>query len=69
MANWEIDPFARGAYSYVTVGGSEAFTDLARPIQNTLFFAGEATVGGFTGTVANALESGQRAAAVLLSSR
>lgn len=39
---------------------------LARPIGSTLFFAGEATNGGQTGTVAGAIESGRRAAKELL---
>ncbi len=61
--DWERDPFARGAYSYVTVGGSEAAAMLARPLRRTLFFAGEAveTEGG-TGTVDGAISSGRRAA-------
>ena len=61
--DWEHDPFARGAYSYVTVGGSEATATLARPLRSTLFFAGEAveTEGG-TGTVDGAISSGRRAA-------
>ena len=61
--NWNTDPFFRGAYSYVTVGGSDARRMLASPLQNTLFFAGEATdTSGEGGTVAGALHSGARAA-------
>jgi monoamine oxidase len=61
--DWQEDPFARGAYSYVLVGGSEARAALARPIGTTLFFAGEATdAGGEAGTVTGALQSGLRAA-------
>lgn len=61
--DWQADPFARGAYSYVAVGGSEARAALARPIEATLFFAGEATdTGGEAGTVTGALQSGLRAA-------
>jgi hypothetical protein len=41
--DWEHDPFARGAYSYQTVDGSSAPAMLARPLRQTLFFAGEAT--------------------------
>src|SRR5262245_56597761 len=41
--DWLRDPFARGAYSYVRVGGTRAMARLAEPIQRTLFFAGEAT--------------------------
>jgi monoamine oxidase len=61
--DWQEDPFARGAYSYVAVGGSEARSALGRPIGHSLYFAGEATDNaGEAGTVAGALESGLRAA-------
>lgn len=60
--DWQADPFSRGAYSYAGVGGSGAHAQLARPVKGTLFFAGEATSGDQTGTVAGAIESGQRAA-------
>jgi monoamine oxidase len=61
--DWQQDPFARGAYSYVTVGADEARRLLATPIANTLFFAGEATdTQGETATVTGALQSGMRAA-------
>ena len=61
--NWLEDPFARGAYSYAGVGGSDAGTELAVPIDGTLFFAGEATESdGQNGTVHGAIASGRRAA-------
>ena len=61
--HWQQDPFARGAYSYVTAGGHGARHALARPLQDTLFFAGEAADdAGEHGTVAGALQSGERAA-------
>lgn len=63
MHNWERDPFARGAYSYALVGGSGAARKLARPIEQTLFFAGEATdTEGRSGTVEGAIATGRRAA-------
>lgn len=61
--DWQRDPFSRGAYSYAGVGGAGAHKELAKPLQSTLFFAGEATNGEQTGTVAGAIVSGQRAAA------
>lgn len=65
--DWEQDPFARGAYSYVRVGGGSAQHDLGAPVENTLFFAGEATdVRGHNGTVHGALASAQRAVQELL---
>jgi monoamine oxidase len=61
--DWSRDPFARGAYSYALVGGSDAATTLARPVRGTLFFAGEATdADGRTGTVHGAIATGYRAA-------
>jgi monoamine oxidase len=63
MHDWESDPFARGAYSYVTAGGADARAILATPLDDALFFAGEATsLDGQGGTVNGALESGERAA-------
>src|SRR5262249_5125629 len=50
--DWQSDPFSLGAYSYVKVGGADAPRQLGQPIDNTLFFAGEATdLSGHTGTV------------------
>ena len=61
--NWQRDPFARGAYSYVAVGGIRAREVLAAPLGGTLFFAGEATdTTGDAATVTGALRSGSRAA-------
>ena len=64
--DWRRDAFARGAYSYVRVGGEGAREDLAAPIGDTLFFAGEATDTEESGTVAGALRSGERAAQQLV---
>jgi monoamine oxidase len=61
--NWHSDPFAAGAYTYIPVGGNDAQVELARPIQGTLYFAGEATnTEGHQGTVHGAIASGLRAA-------
>jgi len=63
MHDWNLDPFARGAYSYITVGGRNARGALGAPVDDTLFFAGEATsTDGQGGTVNGALETGERAA-------
>jgi monoamine oxidase len=64
--DWHRDPFARGAYSYVLVGGEGAREQLAEPIAETLFFAGEATDTEEAGTVAGGLRSGARAARRIL---
>jgi monoamine oxidase len=64
--DWQADPFARGGYSYVGVGGSGAREQLAAPLEDTLFFAGEATDTEQSGTVGGALASGLRAAKEIL---
>lgn len=60
--DWQADPFSRGVYSYGMVGSDGAQETLAAPIDGTLFFAGEATAAGQTGTVHGAIASGHRAA-------
>ena len=67
LHDWQSDPFARGAYSYVAVGGHGARKALAAPVQDTLYFAGEAAdFEGEHGTVAGALRSGITAARRLM---
>lgn len=61
--NWSTDPYARGGYSYVCAGGLATPAALAEPVDDTLFFAGEATnQQGHTGTVHGALQTGYHAA-------
>lgn len=67
--DWQSDPFSRCAYSYAAVGGSGAHAELARPLQGTLYFAGEATSGDETGTVAGAISSGLNAARAICMKR
>ena len=64
--NWLTDPWSRGAYSYIRVGGSGAPARLARPIDDTLYFAGEHVSAGRNGTVEGAITSGYRAARQIL---
>jgi len=65
--DWQNDPYTRGAYTYVNAGGEGAREQLAEPLDDTLFFAGEATdYAGESGTVAAALGSGLRAAREVL---
>jgi monoamine oxidase len=67
LHDWQSDRYARGAYSYLMVGGEGARELLAAPLQDTLYFAGEATdCAGECGTVAGALQSGVRAAREIL---
>ncbi|MEZ5380657.1 MAG: FAD-dependent oxidoreductase [Microthrixaceae bacterium] len=61
--NWSQDPWAHGSYSYLPVGASPRLrTNLARPIDNRLFFAGEATDSDNPSTVHGANASGLRTA-------
>ena len=69
IQDWAQDPFARGGYSYVLVDGESGRAELASPLAQTLFFAGEATEAEEPGTVAGALRSGQRAAREILGVR
>jgi monoamine oxidase len=67
--DWQTDPFSRGAYSYGKVGSDGAFEALASPLNDTLFFGGEATdTSGHNGTVHGAIASGHRAAREILGS-
>jgi monoamine oxidase len=59
--DWQHDPFTLGAYSFAAAGCDDGPKRLAQPVQNTLFFAGEATADDL-GTVHGALASGVRAA-------
>lgn len=65
--DWQTDPFSRGAYSYGKVGADGAQQAIAAPLENTLFFAGEATdTAGHNGTVHAAIATGYRAAREIL---
>lgn len=64
--DYAADPFAYGAYSYTRVGGLGAAEQLAQPLRDTLFLAGEATDRDYEGSVAGALASGKRAAQQVL---
>lgn len=63
VADWGLEPFSLGAYSYPRVGALDAPAVLAEPVASTLFFCGEATCGDVhPATVHGAIESGRRAA-------
>ena len=61
---WPEDPFARGAYSFLPTGVDPIEREvLAQPVDDVLFFAGEATHWkGESATVHGAIETGYRAA-------
>ncbi len=64
---WAADPFALGSYSYLAVGASsDDRRALAEPVDEQLFFAGEATSAAYAATVHGALLSGRRAADEIL---
>lgn len=68
--DWDSDPFSRGAYTYVKIGGEGSQKTLGAPLENKLFFAGEATdISGNNGTVHGAIASGKRAAKEILAAR
>ncbi|MBD0254608.1 MAG: FAD-dependent oxidoreductase [Cytophagales bacterium] len=70
VANWPADPYARGAYSYATVHGEAARATLAAPVDDTLFFAGEALYQGpAVGTVEAALATGMRVVEEMLGAK
>lgn len=63
---WAEDPFARGSYSFPKPGWTEANRKaLSTPVDDLLFFAGEAT-SNYPGTVHGAYLSGERAAKQIL---
>lgn len=65
--NWQQQPFSLGAYSYDTIHTAAARRRLRRPLENTLFFAGEALYEGASpGTVEAALSSGRETARLLM---
>ena len=60
IIDWTSDPFAGGAYAYRSVGAKGALAIVANPVEDTLYFAGEAYHDGAAmGTVEAALESSE----------
>jgi monoamine oxidase len=61
--DWHADPCALGAYSYVPAGSLTAREELAKPVDETIYFGGEATeLDGHSATVHGAIASGFRVA-------
>lgn len=66
-SRWARDEFARGATSFIAVGADPADREaLAAPVEDRLFFAGEATSGIRPGTLRGAQASGDRAGVEVL---
>ncbi|GEC14842.1 flavin monoamine oxidase family protein [Nitrobacter winogradskyi] len=68
-SRWANDPFAQGAYSHALPGRACARAILAAPVDDRLFFAGEATSPNFFSTAHGARDSGERAAREALAAR
>lgn len=66
--DWQNDPYSCGAYGYAGVNGGSARRQLAEPVEQTLFFAGEALDEEESSSVGGALNSGRAAAERLLAS-
>ncbi|MFN3891718.1 MAG: flavin monoamine oxidase family protein [Beijerinckiaceae bacterium] len=59
---WSSDPFALGSYSHALPGEWMRRAQLAKPVEDRIFFAGEATSPHNFSTAHGAWESGERAA-------
>ena len=57
---WDNNPYTRGGYSYLALDSERAKQVIAQPVNNSIYFAGEAIYEGeLQGTVEAALVSGQ----------
>lgn len=65
---WGKDPLAHGAYSYARPGRREARALLSAPVEDRLFFAGEACSPNFFSTAHGAWITGEQAAQAALTS-
>lgn len=69
VTRWGQDPWTLGAYSYAKPGMAEMRAKLAEPIDDRLYFAGEATAPAANAQMIHgAYQSGQTAAAALIES-
>lgn len=66
LHRWRQDPFARGSYSYAVPGKADCRSALASPIENRIFFAGEACSVSDYSTAHGAYRTGIAAAEELL---
>jgi len=69
IKNWLTDTFSIGAYSYPTLSQNHSVNILKTPIEETIYFAGEAITTETTGTVDSALKSGKEVAEIILKTR
>ncbi len=66
---WGADPFARGAYSFALPGFADCRATLAEPVDNRLFFAGEACSPHDFSTAHGAWQTGVTAAEQVMAAR
>jgi monoamine oxidase len=66
---WGQDPFARGAYSYARPGFADCRATLAAPVDDRLFFAGEACSTHDYSTAHGAFRTGVAAAEQIIAVR
>ena len=63
VSKWGHDPYALGAYSFMGVGATPADrTVLGKPLEGSLYFAGEAVSENYAATMHGAYETGLAAA-------
>ena len=61
-ASWSKDPWTLGAFSSAPAGAQEARKALSEPLNDAVWFAGEAIHPTLWGTVGGAWQNGERAA-------
>lgn len=66
---WRLDTYARGSYSYALPGAADRRAALAAPVEERIFFAGEACSRASFSTAHGAFETGVAAADAILARR
>jgi monoamine oxidase len=69
MHLWQRDPFARGSYSYAVPGSGDSRAALGRPVDDRIFFAGEACSPGSFSTAHGGYFTGIAAAEAVIAAR
>jgi monoamine oxidase len=69
LQRWGADPFSRGSYSYALPGKVDCRAELAAPVDDRLFFAGEACSRSDYSTAHGAYVSGLAAAEAVIAAR
>jgi monoamine oxidase len=65
FTGWGRDPWSLGSYASVKPGAYPARAAMRKPVENRLFFAGEACAGEFAETCGGAMRSGLETAAAV----